>query len=382
MMFMYITRGPNRGSPPAVLLRESYREGGRVKTRTLANLSAWPGAKVEALRRVLKGATVVAPGRALDDRARPAARPRRRRAGGGAPARPGQARAAPAGAPGQARSGADRGPHRRAGGQAGHRAPIERRHGGALAGRGAGARGRRRGRALCRARSLGAAQPKIEAALARRHLKDGTLVLYDVTSSYWRAAAASSRRSATAATAGATAADRVRPVVRGRRLPGGGRGVRRRHRRPDDARRADRQAQERFGLEAGGAGRRPRPDHQRAHRGGAQARRARLDHGAARAGHPGAAATAGRCSSPSSTARPGRDPLARFPGERLVVCRNPMLAAERARKREELLAATEKELARIRRATARAPRPLRGAPRSPSRSAPCSTAARSPSISG
>src|SRR5262249_1531023 len=39
---MYVTRVPNRGSPPAVLLRESYREGGKVKNRTLANLSSWP----------------------------------------------------------------------------------------------------------------------------------------------------------------------------------------------------------------------------------------------------------------------------------------------------------------------------------------------------
>jgi hypothetical protein len=52
---MYITRVPNRGSPPAVLLRESYREGGKVKNRTLANLSSWPEAKVEALSRALKG---------------------------------------------------------------------------------------------------------------------------------------------------------------------------------------------------------------------------------------------------------------------------------------------------------------------------------------
>src|SRR5215475_5167032 len=51
---MYITRVPNRNSPPAVLLRESYREGGKVKNRTLANLSAWPEAKVEALSRALK----------------------------------------------------------------------------------------------------------------------------------------------------------------------------------------------------------------------------------------------------------------------------------------------------------------------------------------
>ena len=52
---MYVTRVPNRGSPPAVLLRESYREGGRVKTRTLANLSRWPEHKVEKLQRALKG---------------------------------------------------------------------------------------------------------------------------------------------------------------------------------------------------------------------------------------------------------------------------------------------------------------------------------------
>ena len=55
MAVMYITRVPNRDSPPAVLLRESYREGGKVKNRTLANLSSWPEAKVEALSRALKG---------------------------------------------------------------------------------------------------------------------------------------------------------------------------------------------------------------------------------------------------------------------------------------------------------------------------------------
>ncbi len=52
---MYVTRVPNRGSPPAVLLRESYRDGGKVKTRTLANLSRWPEHKVEKLQRALKG---------------------------------------------------------------------------------------------------------------------------------------------------------------------------------------------------------------------------------------------------------------------------------------------------------------------------------------
>jgi hypothetical protein len=52
---MYVARVPNRGSPPAILLRQSYREGGKVKNRTLANLSRWPEDKVEALSRVLKG---------------------------------------------------------------------------------------------------------------------------------------------------------------------------------------------------------------------------------------------------------------------------------------------------------------------------------------
>lgn len=52
---MYVATVPNRGSPPAVLLRESYREGGKVKNRTIANLSHWPEHKVEALRLALKG---------------------------------------------------------------------------------------------------------------------------------------------------------------------------------------------------------------------------------------------------------------------------------------------------------------------------------------
>jgi hypothetical protein len=49
-----------------------------------------------------------------------------------------------------------------------------------------------------------------------------------------------------------------------------------------------------------------------------------------------------------------------YPGERLIACRNPLLAARRARKRQNLLAATEDELAKIAAATARVRRPLRG----------------------
>ena len=51
---MYVALVPNRSSPPAYLLREGYREDGKVKSRTLANLSHWPLAKIERLRRVLR----------------------------------------------------------------------------------------------------------------------------------------------------------------------------------------------------------------------------------------------------------------------------------------------------------------------------------------
>ena len=52
---MYVAVVPNRSSPPAILLRESYREGGRVKNRTLANLTHWPAERIEDLRQVLRG---------------------------------------------------------------------------------------------------------------------------------------------------------------------------------------------------------------------------------------------------------------------------------------------------------------------------------------
>src|SRR5579871_2113532 len=52
---MYVATIPNRNSPPALLLRESFRQNGKVKNRTLANLSHWPAARIEALRRLLRG---------------------------------------------------------------------------------------------------------------------------------------------------------------------------------------------------------------------------------------------------------------------------------------------------------------------------------------
>jgi transposase len=56
---MYIESVPNRNSPPAVLLRETYRQNGRICKRTLCNLSHWPTAHVEGLRGVLRGGTVI-----------------------------------------------------------------------------------------------------------------------------------------------------------------------------------------------------------------------------------------------------------------------------------------------------------------------------------
>ena len=55
---MYVERIPNRNSPPAILLRESYRDGNKFRRRTLANLSDWPPARIEALRCVLRDEAV------------------------------------------------------------------------------------------------------------------------------------------------------------------------------------------------------------------------------------------------------------------------------------------------------------------------------------
>ena len=55
---MYVERIPNRNSPPAILLRESYRDGNKFRRRTLANLSHWPPARIEALRCVLRDEAV------------------------------------------------------------------------------------------------------------------------------------------------------------------------------------------------------------------------------------------------------------------------------------------------------------------------------------
>src|SRR6516225_2267475 len=57
ILAMYIESVPNRNSPPAILLRESFRDGAKIKKRTITNLSDWPAELVEGLRTLLKGGT-------------------------------------------------------------------------------------------------------------------------------------------------------------------------------------------------------------------------------------------------------------------------------------------------------------------------------------
>src|SRR6059058_1032880 len=52
---MYVATVPNRNSPPAILLRESYRLNGKVKSRTIANITHLPARQVDALRSALSG---------------------------------------------------------------------------------------------------------------------------------------------------------------------------------------------------------------------------------------------------------------------------------------------------------------------------------------
>ena len=58
---MYISVVPNRNSPPAILLREGWREGNKTRQRTLANLSHWPKEKIEAFRPLLRDQPLVSP---------------------------------------------------------------------------------------------------------------------------------------------------------------------------------------------------------------------------------------------------------------------------------------------------------------------------------
>jgi hypothetical protein len=360
-MLMYVTRVPNRGSPPAILLRESYRAGDKVKTRTLANLSRWPEAKIEALRRVLKGEAVAAPDRLTIERSLPHGHVA---AVLGMARKLGFARLLP------------RRPERLAKlalalivarvlepaaklATARQLSAATAAHSlGAVLGLGAVDEDE-----LYRALDLlGAAQPKIEAALAHRHLRNGCLVLYDLTSSWLEGRCCElarfgysrdGKRDKLQIVFGLLCTAEGCPIAvevfEGDTA--------------DPATLADQVAKlkERFALGrvvlVGDRG---------------MITSARLEQDLKPAGLDWI--TALRAPAIQVLAADGgplqlslfdqRD-LAEiaspdYPGERLIVCRNPDLAAERARKREALLAASEQDLARIAAATERARAPLRG----------------------
>jgi Transposase DDE domain len=365
---MYIESVPNRNSPPVILLRESYRHEGKLRKRTLCNLSGWTPAHIEGLRGVLMGGAVIpAEQHAITvTRTLP----------------PGHVAAAL----GTARKiGLDRvlGP---AGGCDGNRCrdlivallvgpildPVSKL--GAARALAPATASSSLGEAL----GLGGVdddelyaaldwllerQRAIETALAKRHLRNGTLVLCDISSSY----------------------------VEGRCCPLAKRGYSRDGRKgtlqivygllcaPDgcpvaievfDDNTADPttlapqidKLKQRFGL-----------DHVILVGDRGMITQARIADDVRSTGLDWITALRGpaikhllNSGALQMTLFDTRDMAsitsADFPGERLVVCRNPDLAAERARKREDLLLATEKDLAAIKARVGRTRDPLRGAP--------------------
>ena len=359
---MYIDVVPNRSSPPAVLLRESSREGGKIRKRTLANLSALPPEAVEVLRRALKGEKLVA--------AEESVRVERSLPYGHMAAVLGTIRRLKL----DQVLGAKRSPERDrvlAMVVARVLAPDSK----LATARGLGEESAFA--ALADVLSLEPVsadslyrsldwllerQPAIEARLAAKHLKEGTLLLYDVSSTYLEgrhcplAAHGYSRDGKpgkmqlvfgllTTADGCPVAVE----VFAGNTAD------------PATLASAVSKARERFGLKRvvwvadrglltnARIEAELRPD---ADFGWITALRA-------------PAVQALRDEGVLQLSLFDQHDLAEirssaFPGERLVACRNPLLGAERARKREALLVATEKELEKIVKAVTRERRPLRG----------------------
>jgi hypothetical protein len=364
-MRMYVAVVPNRGSAPAVLLRESYREGSKVKNRTLKNLSDWPAERIELLRAVLRGDRLVPAGEGLEIvRALPH---------GHVLAALGTAR----------RIKLDRLLPR----------AVERRSKMALAL--IVARLIEPGSKLATARALdestalhslgatlglgavtakevyatldwlGASQEAIESALARRHLGNGMLLLYDVTSTYLEGRCCElarlgysrdGRRDKLQIIVGLLCTAEGCPIAV--EVFEGNTGD------PATLGAQIAKLKQRFGLErvvlVGDRGMITSA------RIAEELRPAALDWlTALRA--PTIQELAGATGPLQLSLFDERDMAEiespAFPGERLIVCRNPALAVERQRKRGELLDATELELARIQARVRRRRQPLRGADR-------------------
>ena len=359
---MYVTRVPNRDSPPAVLLRESYREGGKVRNRTLANLSRWPDQKVSALEDVLKGRSPASAGtgpfevsRSLPHGHVAAALGTARRLGlpellDDQPSRLRELAVALV----VARVIAP--------------APKLATARGLRTDTASSSLGQVLGLASCDEDDLYAAmdwlgerQGRVEDALAARHLSESTLVLYDVSSAAFEGTTCPLARLG-------YPRDGVKgrlQVVYGMLTNRDGVPVATEVFEGNTADPATVAAQvakvrERFGLRnvvmVGDRG---------------MLTRARIDADVSPAGFQWV--TALRAPTIKALVADAAVQLSlfdqtdlaevahpEFPGERLVVCRNPALAAERARKRQDLLAATAAELDKVAAATARQRRPLRG----------------------
>jgi hypothetical protein len=359
---MYIESVPNRTSPPAILLRESYRESGKVRKRTLCNLSDWPKATIEGLRGVLQGGTVIPADRDAITVIRTLPH-------GHVAAALGTAR----------RIGLDRvlGPDgnrcrdlvlallvgrileptsKLAAARALSPATATSSLGDALG------LGEVDEDELYTALDwLGERQPAIEAALAKRHLTNGTLVLYDVSSSYMegrccplarRGYSRDGRQGTLQITYGLLCAPDGCPVA-------------------IEVFEGNTGDPTTLATQVGKLKQRFRLDHVVLVGDRGLITQARITEDVKPAGLDWI--TALRAPAIKELLQSGALQLSLFdqrdmasitapdfPGERLVVCRNPDLAAERARKRADLLAATERDLARIQAAVARKRHPLRG----------------------
>lgn len=358
---MYVEIVPNRNSPPAILLRESFRQGKQVRKRTLANISDWPAPQIESLRRVLKGETFQSAGTIDIIRSLP-----------------------------HGHVAAVLGTIRKLGiGPMIDAAPSRQRD---LAIALIATRILEPRSKLATARGLDpetatsslvdtlelesataddlyeamdwllSRQSRIENRLAKQHLSNGTLVLYDVSSTYFEG------RCCPLAHLGHSRDERPGnlQIVFGMLTNADGCPVavevfEGNTGDPKTVASQVRKLRERFKLErvvlVGD-------------RGMLTSARIREDLKtvdgvdwitALRAPQIQALVTAGALQLSFFDQRD----LAEithpdYPGERLIACRNPLLAAERARKRQELLAATEKDLVKIRARTQRAKKPLRG----------------------
>ena len=361
---MYVAVVPNRGSPPAILLRESYRQAGKTKNRTLANLSRWPAERIEQLRAVLRGDKLLPAAEAVEI-----------------------VRALPHGhvlaALGTARRLAldavlpRRAPQRRRDLalalivarllEPAAKLATARMLDSATASHSLGEMlglGKVAAKEVYAALDwLGREQPFIEAQLARRHLKEGALLLYDVTSTYLEG------RCCELAQHGYSRDHRSdRPqIVIGLMCAADGCPVAVEVFEGNTADPVTLSAQidklkQRFQLQrvvmVGDRGLLTSARIEQT------LRPAGLDWiTALRAPAIKQLAVAGGPLQPSLFDDRDMAEITSpdYPGERLVVCKNPLLAEERARKRAELLAVTEKELARIAARVQRARSPLRGA---------------------